>query len=422
MNNRISKNKRVLFATLLIALALAATAVPAARANSHATRAPVNVAGDEYWSSLGNPMLSIIYALARDSSGILYAGGAPSSPYISQWNGTTWSAVGGGMGGAFFDDKSVHALATDASGNLFAGGGFTTAGGVAANRIAKWNGSAWSPLGSGIGGSGTTVYALALEGSGTPSPSDSERQSQSRSTDSGQVLYAGGYFTTAGGVSAICVAKWDGTNWSPLGNGTDGAVKALLHDGSGTLYAGGEFAKAGGLSAKGIAKWNGASWSALGTGINGYVYALALDTSRQYLYAGGLFNTAGSASAKNIARWDLSTNTWSALGSEMLDDIVRALALDANGNLFVGGEFRTIGGTSVQHIAQWNPTTNSWSALGSGTDAWVFALLMDRVSPTPALYVGGQFAHAGGKSALAIAKWSAPFTGAFKLYLPLALR
>jgi len=47
---------------------------------------------------------------------------------------------------------SVRALAVfdDGSGPaLYAGGDFTTAGGVAANRIAKWNGSSWSQLGSG---------------------------------------------------------------------------------------------------------------------------------------------------------------------------------------------------------------------------------------------------------------------------------
>ena len=45
---------------------------------------------------------------------------------------------------------AVYALAVDASGNLYAGGDFTTAGGVSANRIAKWDGSSWSALGSGM--------------------------------------------------------------------------------------------------------------------------------------------------------------------------------------------------------------------------------------------------------------------------------
>ena len=51
----------------------------------------------------------------------------------------------------------VYALAVSGS-DLYAGGYFTTAGGSAANDIAKWNGSSWSALGSGMDG----VLALCL--------------------------------------------------------------------------------------------------------------------------------------------------------------------------------------------------------------------------------------------------------------------
>ena len=86
--------------------------------------------------------------------------------------------------------------------NLYAGGYFTTAGGVAANNIAKWDGSAWSALGSGMNGQ-PDVYALAVSGTN---------------------LYAGGCFTTAGGVPANNIAKWDGSAWSALGSGMDGLL------------------------------------------------------------------------------------------------------------------------------------------------------------------------------------------------------
>ena len=46
---------------------------------------------------------------------------------------------------------SVSALAVSGS-DLYAGGAFPTAGGGAANHVAKWNGSSWSALGSGMGG------------------------------------------------------------------------------------------------------------------------------------------------------------------------------------------------------------------------------------------------------------------------------
>src|SRR5260370_30788808 len=71
----------------------------------------------------------------------------------------------------------VMALAVSGS-DVYAGGVFTTAGGSAANYIAKWDGSSWSALGSGTGGGNqSVVFALAVSGSD---------------------LYAGGYFITAG--------------------------------------------------------------------------------------------------------------------------------------------------------------------------------------------------------------------------------
>jgi len=84
---------------------------------------------------------------------------------------------------------------------LYVGGAFTTAGTNRAMNVAKWDGSAWSALGSGVGG---TVRALAVSGTN---------------------LYAGGDFTTAGGSSAQYVAKWDGSAWSALGSGVRAADK-----------------------------------------------------------------------------------------------------------------------------------------------------------------------------------------------------
>ncbi|MFN5496843.1 MAG: hypothetical protein ACK5C3_09770, partial [bacterium] len=75
-------------------------------------------------------------------------------------------------------NSTALALAVLPNGDLVAGGGFTTAGGGTANRIARWNGSSWRQLGSGMDGG---VSALAVLPNGD--------------------LVAGGSFTTAGGVT-----------------------------------------------------------------------------------------------------------------------------------------------------------------------------------------------------------------------------
>ena len=341
------------------------------------------------WSALGTGMDSVVYALAVDSSGNLYAGGdfttagGIAANYIAKWNGSStspsWSALGTGM------DSRVYALAVDSSGNLYAGGDFTTAGGVAANYIAKWNGSSTSPSWSALGTSlNSGASALAVDSSGN--------------------LYAGGDFTTAGGTAAnYNIAKWDGTAWSGLGTSTNGYVNDLAVDSSGNLYAGGYFSTAGGMATNYIAKWDGSStspsWSALGTGMNAAVYALAVDSSGN-LYAGGDFTTAGDTTANYFAKWDHTTSSWSAFATG-LNGSVSSLAFDPSGNLYV--HVYTPGGIGTNFIAKWNGT--SWSPLGTGFSGG--SVLNMATDPSGNLYAGGNFTAVAGVPAGKVAKWNA---------------
>jgi hypothetical protein len=164
------------------------------------------------------------------------------------------------MGGILGANGTVRSVVADDAGDLYIGGFFSIVGDIAASNIAKWNGTSWSALGSGVD---NMVYALAVSSS---------------------TLYASGYFTNAGGVWVNNIARWDGNAWSALGSGIDGSVSALAVSGS-DLYAGGYFTTAGGTSAKYIAKWDGSSWSALSSSPNASVSALAVSGSD--LYAGG---------------------------------------------------------------------------------------------------------------------------------------
>ena len=341
------------------------------------------------WSALGsginNPFdVGGVWGLAFDGEGNLYAGGCfdtagnTAARNIARWDGTTWNALGSGVSGTENYYYQINAFSLDSSGNLYAGGLFTIAGGTAANNIAKWNGTAWSALGS---GTNYNVHAFASDSSGN--------------------LYAGGEFTTIGGIAANCIAKWDGSTWSALGSGMGGIlyqpdVYALALDNNGNLYAGGEFTTADGAAANHIAKWDGFAWSALGSGMNGRVKALVIDDDNN-LYAGGKFDMAGGVSANNIARWD--GNTWSAMGSGM-NNSVSALATNSSGNLYAGGSFIAADGAEANHIAKWNGYT--WGAMGSGMNNSVTALVIDNDDN---LYAGGDFDTAGGTSACHIAKW-----------------
>ena len=122
--------------------------------------------GDEYWADgIGLPGLPDWFVpLAVDGAGNMYAGGEN----IAKWDGTAWSSLGSIMGDGSSYYVRVDALAVDGAGRLYAGGRFTTAGGVSANNIAQWDGTAWSPLGSGVDSYALTqvVEALVVDGAG----------------------------------------------------------------------------------------------------------------------------------------------------------------------------------------------------------------------------------------------------------------
>lgn len=346
---------------------------------------PNDVYWDDNFQSLG--VDAAVHALGVDRFGSVYVGGKFSlageeaASKIAKWNGSGWSLLGSGLNN-MVQAVAVYDLVYDGvyhSTNVYAGGTFTAAGGSAANRVARWNsGGGWSTLGIGMN---SPVLALATYGPET--------------------LYAGGSFSTAGGTTALYVAKWNtvAEAWSALGTGVGGgttpAVNALAVDGAGNLYAGGDFTMAGGVAANRIAKWNGSAWTALGSGMNNIVYALAMDASGN-LYAGGNFTTAGGATANRVAKWD--GTAWSALGTGM-NNRVYSLAFDLSGGLYAGGSFTTAGGVTVNSIAKWNGT--AWSAIGSGVDQLVRAVAVDRNN----LFAGGEFTMAGGKDSDFFAVW-----------------
>ncbi len=351
----------------------------------HGTVANPPNPGDMYWDSRFNVLGTNgdVYALAVSGSDVYVGGhftmaGGVSANYIAKWNGSNWSRLGSGM------NNDVSTLAVSGS-DVYAGGAFTMAGGVSANYIAKWNGSSWSELGA---GTNMDVSVLAVNGSD---------------------VYVGGWLTTAGGVGANHIAKWNSTTgaWSAVGNGTNGPVYALAVSGS-DVYAGGTFTQICGNSAcnsgnatvNSIAKWNGSTWSALDSGIGGQPerWVVALAVSGSDIYVGGFFRTVGVVSATNIAKWNGSA--WSALSGGVTDGAVSALAVSGS-DVYVGGGFHTMGGVSAYHIARWNGS--SWSALGSGTNDPVSALAVSGSD----VYVGGSFTMSGGKPSNHIALWHA---------------
>src|SRR5262249_18624192 len=101
---------------------------------------------------------------------------------LYQWHGSAWSLLGPQFRGL------VTCMVGMPNGDLVVAGSFTALGTTAMTRIARWDGSAWLPLGNGFLDGGVDQLAVAPNGD----------------------LVAVGSFTAAGGSPGNHVARWDG--------------------------------------------------------------------------------------------------------------------------------------------------------------------------------------------------------------------
>lgn len=211
-------------------------------------------------------------------------------------------------------------------------------------------------------------------------------------------LIAAGYFTKAGSVAVNSIAMWNGSSWSPLGQGIGGnsyPVVYALCVYKGILYAGGSFATAGGKPVNNIAAWNGTSWSAVGSGVNeDGIWSLTVFNN--LLIAGGIFDSAGGNSANNIASWNGSA--WAALGSGF-NNLVRAVC-GYDSVLYAAGDFTNSGSTVLNSVAQWNGS--AWTAMGAGIDPYITSI----TAGSAGIFFGGYFNTAGGMPINGIAQWN----------------
>lgn len=331
--------------------------------------------------------------LARDGSG----GGAaltvqqttPAIGYVLSYNTATgvWNDLAGGT------DAIVHALAWGPDGCLYAAGDIMTAGGVAVNRIARYDPitDAWYPLGIPPNdGVDDAVNSIAFDANGN--------------------LYVVGEFHNAGGAGALHAAVWNITTatWAPLGAGLDDWGTAVTVNTDGNVVAGGLFLNAGGGAAAYVAVWDGAAWSEPDGGMNNIVYGLEHDILGN-VYACGIFTLAGGGGANRIAMLDRITTTWGALGSG-LNAGANQMKMAPDGSIYVVGPFATAGGITVNSIARWD---GAWHALGSGLVGDATTLAIDGNS----VWMAGSLTSAGGVPMPdALTRWN----GSSYVYVPMA--
>lgn len=367
------------------------------------------MAQDCLWSALGEGVDRQVLELAVYDPGNgprLFASGffdrlgsGAEAARIAQWDGSAWSPVGSGLVGDIPDARGMLAFDDGTGEKLYVAGRFSSAGGVPANSFARWDGRRWEAVGSGMAlGFGDTM-AIFDDGRGP-------------------ALYVGGNFRSMDGIEANSVARWDGRSWESLGSGLSttqpaaatATSMAVYDDGRGpALYVAGAFEAAGGVPASNIARWDGRGWEAVDGGVDDTIWTLATydDGTGPKLYAGGAFLRAGRATASRIAQWD--GRAWSAMGAGLdgtaLSPVPRSMLAFDDGTgpkLFVAGGFDTAGGIRVDGMATWDGST--WRGLGARLNASGSALAIYDDGTGPAVVVGGAFTTAGGFAASRLAR------------------
>jgi len=226
-----------------------------------------------------------------------------------------------------------YALAIDSLGKLWVGGEFDTAGGVATESIATWDGS-WA-------GDPDDLIAIGFS-----------RQVWALAIDSSNNVYAGGNFTTAGGAAKFNrIAVFNATSllWEGLGSGiSSGIVYALAVNSSNQVYVGGTFTNVDSIAeADRVALWSGAAWSALGTGFSaGTVYALHIDAYGNLYLGGDSLSTINGITINNLARY--VGGSWYSVGYAPQQGAgdpgdITALETSPTGDLYIGGYFYRAG-------------------------------------------------------------------------------
>ena len=338
----------------------------------------------------------------------VYAGSVTAN-CIARWNGTSWSDLAGGITSSLEGQMTAIKVFDDGTGPaLYAGGLFDVVGGVGpANNIARWNGTSWSPVSTGLpnlwvralevfdDGSGPALFAAGsrLTGfAGLPAERIAKWNGSSWSSVGGGLSASGvslevfddgfgpGLFVA--GTQGIIpgtggnVARWNGTSWSAFATGPhSGTAREMFTHDDGTgerLFVGGNFA----LPSSGstcLTTWNGTAWASM-AGPTGSVHALAECDSGSglELHAGGALASMGSVEVQNIARWN--GTEWSAIPGYW-NSQVHALAEHDDGSgskLFIGGLFTTVDGLPSRFVAAWNGT--SWTTFPSGMPGQVVAL------------------------------------------------
>lgn len=205
--------------------------------------------------------------------------------------------------------------------------------------------------------------------------------------------------------------------WTALGTGMAGIEPAwpgkrvfqIARASDGTLYAGGNFTSAGGVAnTANLAKWNGSQWAPVadGVSVNGPVYAVALE-SDSALWIGGAFTSASPSGSALLARWNgtaFSTPA-AAMTAPQTGEGVEEITVISPTEVYIGGNFSVSGQSASTGFVKFDGT--ALGPVGQGLDGGANKIVNGMTSGSSGVVIGGQFpsVNGGNTTARKIAQW-----------------
>ena len=268
-------------------------------------------------------------------------------PGIAAWDGTHWSALGSGLGG-------TQIWLGEYQGDLIAAGWLTAVRPTGSiQKVARWNGTTWSAIGTGAPDFATSIQQFRTD------------------------LFIGS--TDIPGIF-----RWNGSTWSAVPGAEQGTSVFALGTTTDSLVAGGQFDGSTGMPSPNVAFWDGTAWRAAGAGVNSFVYATTTWNGRVVI--GGQFTASGAAPLPGVAIWDGAS--WQPLGSNV-EEVERLRVIQ--GELYASGDFKLPDGSTVETVARY--VGPDWELLGSGSNNYIFEAYGTDLYQAGTGLVHGQVAH-----------------------------
>lgn len=300
---------------------------------SHAGGIPVgNIScwNGNVWDSLshGSSNFTNVWSITKFNDTIISSGAFFGSIYniIAKWDGFYWDSLGSGINSS---GRCLYQLNNE----LLVGGAFSLAGGLPAQRLAKWDGQNWFGYNlpfllmnsdqictieefNGeiyLGGSFIDTLSWSIYNFGKLCQNQLCEVSTTQPFSGSAAVYkliefnheliVAGEFNSAYGNNLI---KWDGQNYLSFGLGTNGPVSDMLIYNN-ELYIVGNFSMVDGVPVSNIAKWNGTQWTRIGNSVFGNSI-LCLAIMDDELYVGGGFQDIDGQPISLLAKYSTPLN------------------------------------------------------------------------------------------------------------------